>query len=350
MGQTLNGKWQVDRLLDVGGMGAVYAATHRNGRHAAIKMLHSQFTKDPEIVRRFKREGYVANKIEHPGALAILDDDTAEDGSPYLVMELLEGESLSAWLARTGGRIPVPDVLAIAGQVLEVLAFAHEAAIVHRDVKPGNIFVTKGGYVKLLDFGLARVRDGSKSFVPTAQGTVMGTAGYMAPEQARGKVDEVDARTDLFSVGAVMFRALTGRRVHEKATAVDTTIASMKDPAPLLASVLPAIDPVLAAVVDKALAFDKASRWTTARQMFDALRKAYEGARAFGGALPAARAAQPSAVTVDAMIPVDESSLIIDVAFGENHDLAIARELQRTREVAQALSSLTVFVEPDRKE
>ena len=116
MGQSLNGKWTVDKLLDVGGMGAVYEATHRNGRRAAIKVLHTRFARDPEVRKRFLREGYVANKIGHPGAVAILDDDIAEDGSPYLVMELLEGESLAGWLQRGGGRLPVNEVLAVAGQ------------------------------------------------------------------------------------------------------------------------------------------------------------------------------------------------------------------------------------------
>ncbi len=163
VGQLLNGKWQVDRLLDVGGMGAVYVATHRNGRRAAIKVLHARFGRDPEVRKRFLREGYVANKLGHPGAVAILDDDISEDGSPYLVMELLDGESLSAWIHRVGGRLPVSEVLAIAGQVLEVLRVAHDTNIVHRDIKPANIFVTSTGHAKLLDFGLARIRDGTAS-------------------------------------------------------------------------------------------------------------------------------------------------------------------------------------------
>src|SRR3984957_19379877 len=221
VGQTLNGKWQVDRLIDIGGMGAVYEATHRNGRRAALKVLHARFALEPEVRRRFLREGYVANKIGHPGAVAILDDDTAQDGSPYLVMELLEGESLAGWLQRVGGRLPVTEVLAVAGQVLEVLEAAHANGIVHRDLKPANVFVTKAGHAKLLDFGLARIRDGALSLIPTAQGVVMGTAGYMAPEQARGTPDQVDPRTDLFAVGAVVFRAVSGKRIHERQNAVD---------------------------------------------------------------------------------------------------------------------------------
>ena len=349
VGQTLNRKWTVDSLLDVGGMGAVYVATHRNGRRAAIKVLHAQFARDPEIRRRFMREGYVANKIEHPGAVAILDDDIAEDGSPYLVMELLDGESLSAWLARAGGRIPVPEVLAIAGQVLEVLAVAHENAVIHRDLKPANVFVTKGGHAKLLDFGLARVRDGSISLIPTAQGTVMGTAGYMAPEQARGKMDELDARSDLFSVGAVMFKAMTGRRIHEKPTAFDITMASMTDRAPPLASVLPGARPLLCGAVDRALAFGKTDRWGSALEMFGALRAAYEESRARPPPMPTTRPQMPSAESIDIPISVEEPSLVIDVAFGEHHDSAVARERARTREVIEGLSSLGVVVPVDER-
>jgi serine/threonine-protein kinase len=348
VGQTLNGKWHVDRLLDVGGMGAVFAATHRNGRRAAIKLLHARFARDPEIRKRFLREGYVANKIEHPGALAILDDDTAEDGSPYLVMELLEGESLAAWLQRVGGRLPPSEVLAVAGQVLEVLDAAHAASIVHRDIKPANVFVTKQGHAKLLDFGLARIRDGAISLIPTAQGVVLGTAGYMAPEQARGTPDQVDARTDLFSVGAVMFRALSGRRIHEAQTPLDMTLAAMKDPAPSLTAVLTGAGPLLVAAVDKALAFDKAARWQDARAMFEALHGAFDEQRQRRPPLPPARAAQVSAPTLD--LPVhydDEPSLVVDVAFGEQHDEALHRERQRTREVIEGLSSERTDVRPD---
>ncbi len=343
VGQVLNGKWQVDRLLDVGGMGAVYVATHRNGRRAAIKILHARFARDPEVRKRFLREGYVANKLDHPGAVAILDDDIAEDGSPYLVMELLDGESLSACIHRIG-KIPVSEVLAIAGQVLEVLQVAHAAGIVHRDIKPANIFVTKGGYAKLLDFGLARVRDGSISLIPTAQGIVMGTAGYMSPEQARGKTDLVDARADIFSLGAVMFRALTGRRIHEKATAFDTTMAGMTDRAPSLASVMPEARPRLVAAVDRALTFEREGRWQTSREMFEALREAYaEDKRARSSS---SVHAAPSQSSIDVPITVEEeqSSLVVDVAFGSQHDAAMERERQRTREVIEGLSSLSIVV------
>ena len=341
VGQTLNGKWRVDRLIDVGGMGAVYEATHRNGRRAAIKLLHPRFAQDPEVRKRFVREGYVANKIDHPGAVAILDDDVAQDGAPFLVLELLDGESLSASLSRAGGALPVADALAIAGQVLEVLAAAHANGIIHRDIKPGNVFITRTGHAKLLDFGLARVRDGTLSLVPTAVGIVMGTAGYMAPEQARGQSDRIDARSDIFGVGAVLFRAISGRRVHEKASAFDMTLAAMKDPAPSLAEIVPSAGRALVLAIDRALAFDKEHRWQGAREMFGALRVAYEE-------LPRRPLASAGSVDVPITFEGDGApSLVVDVAFGAERDEAVAKERSRTREVLESLSGVSITIDPE---
>jgi serine/threonine protein kinase len=342
VGQTLKGKWHVERLIDVGGMGAVYEATHRNGRRAALKVLHPQYARDPEVRRRFLREGYVANKLDHPAALAILDDDVSEDGAAFLVMELLDGESLSGWLKRAGGRIPAIEAVAVAGQVLEVLALAHAHGIIHRDIKPGNIFVLKTGHAKLLDFGLARVRDGVLSLIPTAEGIVMGTPGYMSPEQARGQSDQVDARTDLFAVGAVLFRAISGRQIHEQSTAFDTTIAAMREAAPPLRKVMPSACVALALAVDRALAFDKEARWPNAKEMFEALRAAYEDLR------PGARGDKAERDTLPTGV-VDEEppSLVVGVTFGSDHDQAMALERKRSREAIEALSSLSVLVEPE---
>jgi serine/threonine-protein kinase len=335
VGQTLNGKWRIDRLIDVGGMGAVFEATHRNGRRAAIKILHPHFASNSEVRQRFLREGYVANRIDHPGAVAILDDDTAEDGSPFLVMELLEGESLSALLNRRGGVLPVGEALAIAGQVLDVLVTAHRNGVVHRDIKPGNVFVTRGGHAKLLDFGLARIRDGATSLIPTAVGIVMGTAGYLAPEQARGQPDLIDARTDIFAVGAVLFRALTGRRIHEQANAFDMTIAAMRERAPSLAVDLPEASPELVAAVDRALSFEREARWPDAREMFSALRAAYD-----------AEVARTARVAEEPPESEPPSSLVIDVTFGDEHDEALERERRRTREVIESLSNISVAIDP----
>jgi serine/threonine-protein kinase len=341
VGQTLQGKWHIDRLIDVGGMGAVFEVTHRNGRRAAIKLLHPQYANHPEIRRRFMREGYVANKIEHPGAVAILDDDVTEDGAPFLVMELLEGESLATALSRGGGRMPVSEALAIAGQVLEVLTIAHKNGIVHRDIKPGNVFVTRGGHAKLLDFGLARIRDGQLSLIPTAVGIVMGTAGYLAPEQARGQPDLIDARTDIFAVGAVLYRALSGRRIHELPNAFDMTLAAMKDRAASLAVALPTAGPLLVYAVDKALAFEREARWQSAREMFEALRSAYNEEAKLNARAPRLPGAGAQAIVT----PADGPSLAVEVTFGDEHEVAIELERRRTREVVESLSTLSITVD-----
>jgi serine/threonine protein kinase len=341
VGQTLKGKWVIERLIAVGGMSAVYGATHRNGRRAAIKVLQAAFARDPEVRKRFLREGYVANKIDHPGAVAILDDDIAGDGAPFLVMELLEGESLSAWLSRVGGTLPVPEVLAVAEQLLEVLEVAHDYGIIHRDIKPGNVFVTKTGHAKLLDFGLARIRDGVLSLVPTAAGIVMGTAGYMAPEQARGAPDEIDARTDLFAVGALVFRALSGAVVNRRATPFDTMIAAMKDPAPPFATAFPGAGPLLAEAMDRALAFDKRARWQTARAMADAVRAAYDEACRRPQPPPREAAAnKDTEASPESSIAFDlvrAPTAVVEVAFGEHRDEAIESERRRTRDVIEGI-------------
>jgi serine/threonine protein kinase len=345
VGTTLNGKWHLDRLLDIGGMGAVFAATHRNGKRVAVKVLHREFTSDPEIKRRFLREGYVANKIEHSGAVSIVDDDIAEDGSAFLVMELLEGESLGQMLERVGGTLPTLDVLAIAGQLLEVLGVAHVAGIVHRDIKPANAFITKTGYVKLLDFGLARVRDAQTSLVPTGIGIVMGTSGYMAPEQARGRTDMVDARSDLFAVGAVMFKALTGRPIHVSDNAHDRMIMAMTIPASKLGTVRPTSPRVLCEVVDKALAFEMNDRWQSAPLMFDALRAAHNHIR------QSRRTPTPMPTTLDAPVSIEpesgslEPSLVVDVTFGDEHEALVEKETARAREVVEGLSRVSIIVD-----
>lgn len=320
VGQLLNNKWQIDRLVDVGGMAAVYAATHRNGKKVAIKMLHPFIATHEDVRERFLREGYVANQVDHPGAVQVLDDDMTPDGAPFIVMELLEGESLDQWVNRSGGTLPVPDVLAVADQVLDVLAAFHAVNVIHRDIKPGNLFVTKTGTVKVLDFGLARLRDPRFNGAPTASGIVLGTAAYMPPEQAQGKSDQVDTRSDIFAVGAVMFRALTGRPVHDAKGATERLFQAMKDRAPSLGVVAPKMPTWVVGIVDKALAFDKKDRWSTAAEMRKAVRSTFaqlsEEARKIR---PQAGVPDPE---FDASIEVSEvfdaitePSIVVDVSF-----------------------------------
>ncbi|MDB4992668.1 MAG: serine/threonine protein kinase [Myxococcaceae bacterium] len=281
LGTVVDEKWRLDSVLGVGGMAVVYSATHRNGKRAAVKILHPEVALNRDVKARFLREGYVANKVEHPGAVSILDDDEA-GGHVFLVMELLEGETLEAKYA--GQKMAEGDVLTMADQLLDVLVAAHERNIVHRDLKPGNLFVTTDGTIKVLDFGIARLREltgvhdlaGLSKVRPSATTMhSMGTPGFMPPEQARGLWEDVDARTDLWAVGATMFTLLTGRYVHEERTVNEQLLAGMTKPAPPLASVLADVAAPVAQVVDRALAFDRMDRWPDARAMQDAVKEAY---------------------------------------------------------------------------
>jgi len=204
VGRVLRGKWRLDALIGVGGMAAVFAATHRNGKRVAVKLLHPERSIEEETKTRFLREGYVANKIDHPGVVSVLDDDVTEEGWAFLVMDLLEGETLKARWRSMKKRMPVEDVLRIAYALLDVLAVAHDNTIVHRDLKPDNVFLTTDGRVKILDFGIARLRETTEAADATRSTSMLGTPAFMAPEQARSRWDWVDARTDLWAVGATM--------------------------------------------------------------------------------------------------------------------------------------------------
>jgi eukaryotic-like serine/threonine-protein kinase len=275
LGSMLRNKWRLDALLGVGGMAAVYAATHRNGSRAAVKVLHVELSVREDIKGRFMREGHAANAVGHEGAVKVLDDDIADDGSLYLVSELLDGETLEDRRIRSGGKLSEDEVLWVAEQTLDVLVAAHAKGVIHRDIKPENIFLTRLGQLKVLDFGIARLCELTTASQATRAGAAMGTPAYMAPEQARGLGNEVDGRSDLWSVGATMFHALTGKLVHEGRTANEQLLHAMTTPAPTLLSVLPSLSPAVGQVVDRALAFDKETRWLDARRMQEGVRRAY---------------------------------------------------------------------------
>ena len=272
IGSVIKDKWKVEARIGAGGMATVYAAKHRNGNRVAIKMLHPDFSRDDSLRTRFLREGYVANAVGHPGAVRVLDDDVTEDGIVFLVMELLEGESLEARRQRMGGRIPVEEVFTVGDQLLDLLAAAHAKGIIHRDIKPENIFVTHEGLVKVLDFGIARMRDGSEH---TGTGLMLGTPDFMSPEQAGGHPSEVDARSDLWAAGATLFTLLSGQVVHKAETLRDHLMAAATIPARSLAVVTQGVPPQVTAVVDRALELHKERRWPDAHAMQDALRWAY---------------------------------------------------------------------------
>ncbi len=267
VGTVVNGKWHVDALIGSGGMAEVYAATHRNGRRAALKILYPELARDPVIRERFLREGYLGNKVPHPGRVEVFDNDVTEDGADFLVMELLEGETLDQIIRRNGGRLAVSDALEVTEQLLDFLSACHATGVVHRDVKPANIFLTTEGKVKMLDFGVAQHRESLPAAQHTRAGTAIGTPSYMSPEQARGLGDKLDGRADIFSVGAILFYVLSGQRLHKGRSNDEALILAATQPAPSLARVATDVPVEIIALVDKALAWDRRNRFQDAQEM-----------------------------------------------------------------------------------
>ncbi|MEO8877860.1 MAG: serine/threonine-protein kinase, partial [Polyangiaceae bacterium] len=256
VGTWIKEKYRLDSIIGDGGMAIVYAATHRNKKRFAVKMLRAEISTIDEIRTRFLREGYVANTVDHPGVVAVLDDDVTADGCAFLVMELLDGSSLEDLSMRSvDGKLPLRLVLAVMHQLLDVLVAAHAKNVVHRDLKPANLFVTKAGQAKVLDFGIARIREANLTNA-TQTGQAMGTPAFMAPEQARGKASLIGPRTDLYSVGATMYALLSGADVHKGETAQDVVFQAGSTHAPSLAILLPEAPAAVVAIVDRALAFD----------------------------------------------------------------------------------------------
>ena len=267
VGSVLLGKWKLERLLGVGGMAAVYEATHKIGRREAIKILHPEVSRSADLRARFEQEARAVNAFRHAGAVEVRDVDTTEDGQPFMVMELLEGESLLERQKRLG-TLELAEVLRLTDALLDVLAAAHAVGIIHRDVKLDNLFLQRDGHLKVLDFGIARLRDNAQA--RTLLGTTLGTVPYMPPEQIKGI--EIDARVDLFAAGAVMRRLLTGRMLHEAQTEAEMLVKMLTVPAARLATVLPGAAPGLCSIVDRALAFERARRYPDARTMQQDLR------------------------------------------------------------------------------
>ncbi|MCH2109364.1 MAG: serine/threonine protein kinase [Polyangiaceae bacterium] len=272
VGTTLCNKWHLDRVIGVGGMAAVYEATHRNRNRVAIKLLHPQWSLDENTRRRFLREGYLANTIRHDGAVRVLDDYMGEDGTAFLVMELLVGETLEQRVNRKGGVLENRDALLLTQKILDVVASAHDQGIVHRDIKPDNIFLTTSGMVKILDFGIARMNQGDEHG-GTQFGSFMGTPAFCAPEQARARWDDVDERTDIYSVGATLFSLLSGRHVHESESSSEQLALAISATAPSLSSCLSEVPRELVELVDTALSYEPDERFQSSRAMHAAIER-----------------------------------------------------------------------------
>lgn len=265
VGSTVCDAWRLDKLIGFGGMAAVYAAKHRSGRVAALKIMHSELCRDDDVRERFLREGEIARLIDHPGVVRIVADDETEHGEPFLVMELLRGRTLSAVWRRNGKRLPLDASLRIASAILDALVAFHDKNVVHRDLKPANVFITKDGRVKVLDLGVAQHREAGREM--TRAGMAMGTPSFMAPEQALGKSDQVDHRADIYAVGATLYTLISGKRLHHGATAQESHIMAATQPAPSIARVAPELPVRVVALVDKALSWDPRNRYQSAKVM-----------------------------------------------------------------------------------
>ena len=256
-------------------MGEVYRARDlRLHRDVAVKVLPASFASDPDRLRRFEQEATAAAALNHPNILAVYQMGTYE-GAPYLVAELLEGGTLREEIMRDP--MAIRRVSDYGTQIARGLAAAHEKGIVHRDLKPENLFVTKDGHVKILDFGLAKLTQpqlGSESSAPTVEGAtdagvVMGTAGYMAPEQVRGHV--ADHRADIFAFGAILYEMLAGKRAFQKSTSVETMTAILKEDPPGISQIVPATPPALQRVVHRCLEKNPERRFQSASDLAFAL-------------------------------------------------------------------------------
>lgn len=315
IGTVLADKWTLERLLGMGGMGAVYAAKHRNGAKSAIKILHPELARNSEVRERFRREGYAANKVDHRSTVKVLDDDVIKDGpdegAAYIVMELLEGESLDARAEREP-RLNELEILEILDTVLDVLETAHGKGVVHRDLKPDNLFLAQdkeggGTRLKVLDFGLARIAEQARV---TGHGLALGTPAFMSPEQAAGLPD-IDGRADLFALAATAFYLLTGRHVHEADTVLQQIIKMAKDPAPALKTVAPTVSDDVAAIIDRGLQVERELRYSDASSMRADVKAALEKRATTGktrtlitaiSVPPAARSQPPSAHPPEAAV------------------------------------------------
>jgi serine/threonine protein kinase/tetratricopeptide (TPR) repeat protein len=273
---TLLGPYEIVALVGAGGMGEVYRARdNRIGRDVAIKVLPTEFAANQERLRRFEQEARMAGALDHPNILAVHDVGTHE-GSPFIVSELLEGETLGDCLRL--GALPLRKAIEFAVQIAQGLAAAHEKGIIHRDLKPWNVFITKDGHVKILDFGIAKLvtprnpkpNKATTVVETTAASVTLGTVGYMSPEQVRGHA--LDHRSDIFSFGCVLYEMLSGRPPFKRETAPDTTSAILHEDPPALRDTGHGIPPVLDGIVTRCLEKGPEARFSSAHDLALALQ------------------------------------------------------------------------------
>ena len=277
VGTVLGGSYRLDRIVGEGGMGKVYAATHLRlaNKRFAVKVLHAGANDNSTAYARFRREAEIATRIGHPHIVEVVDFNVTEEGQPFMVMELLDGEDLHDLLSRT--KRLVPDVLIrVIGQVADALQAAHDRGVVHRDLKPENIFLSRTpdgpAQVKLLDFGLSKIRH-ARSAV-TRENQVFGTPYYMSPEQASGEVDQIDHRTDVFALGVIAYRCLTGVFPFDAPTPVGVLYQVCHSELVPPSQVVQGVSRLVDRVVGKALDKERDARYPSVRAFADDLIRA----------------------------------------------------------------------------
>ena len=273
VGQLIDSKYRIVRLLGEGGMGAVYEGENvRIGHRVAIKVLHSDIATRGDVLERFEREAQAAGKIGSDHIVEVYDLGELPDGARYMVMEYLEGENLSSRV-QSRGRMTSDAIAPIMMQLLEGLGAAHAAGIIHRDLKPDNIFLvrekkTGADFVKIVDFGVSKFNRSSPegAMSMTRTGTVIGTPYYMSPEQAKGS-KHTDHRSDLYSVGVVLFECATGRVPFQADTFNELMFKIVLEPPPDPETLVQGLDPRFAAIIRKAMAREQDARYQNAAEM-----------------------------------------------------------------------------------
>ncbi len=311
----LLGPYRVVSPLGAGGMGEVYRACDtRLGRDVALKVLSAHHAHDVDRLQRFQQEARVLAALSHPNVMA-LHDVGSQDGLAYAVFELLEGQTLGQRLAC--GLLPVRKSVEYAIQICQGLAAVHARGIVHRDLKPDNVFLTRTGLVKILDFGLALLAPrplelldgGTQARTPTEPGLLVGTCGYMAPEQARGR--PADARSDIFSVGTVLYEMLSGRRAFTGPTPADTLAALLTQDPPEISAISRPVPPALERVVRRCLERNPEERFQSAQDLAFGLEAFSEA-----GAAPPRRPERASPVLPLALLALAGAALLAGMARG----------------------------------
>ncbi|HHH11704.1 MAG TPA: serine/threonine protein kinase, partial [Sorangium sp.] len=272
IGTVLSGTYRLLRPLGEGGMGRVYEAQHTRimGKRYAVKVLHPEHARNADVRARFQREAEAVAAIDHVNVVGVYDVNVLPDGRPFLVSELLRGRELGAYL-HAQGRLSAAAAVAIVRQLCDALHAAHECGVIHRDVKPENVFLTGSPecpLVKVLDFGISRL-EGQGGQKLTRTGVVMGTPCYMAPEQARGEL--ADRRSDMYATGAILYRALAGRPPFKRADTMATLGAVLTEEPARLRAIVPDVPPLLELVVQRAMAREPRARYQHMQQLSEAL-------------------------------------------------------------------------------